>query len=146
MSNTQESTKGTLVSKFNEKTLAMSVVASVAMMSVASTATAGAFEDAVKSDRTSASSLTGNQGAAEQGLSSIYNLGKYIAIVIGLFLAIGGLMAVSKAAKTEGQKSQMPGWISFGIGGLLTVVGFFMFAVGKTATNVIGADGTTTGG
>ena len=52
-------------------------------------------------------------------------------------------MAVSKAAKTEGQKSQMPGWISFGIGGLLTVVGFFMFAVGKTATNVIGADGST---
>lgn len=140
MSNKQE---GTLVSKFNDKTLAISVVASVAMMSVASTATAGAFDDAINSDRSSASSLTGNQGAAEQGLSSVYNLGKYIAVVIGLFLAIGGLMSVSKAAKTEGQKSQMPGWISFGIGGLLTVVGFFMFAVGKTATNVIGADGTS---
>lgn len=142
--NEQSKTKGTLVSKLNDKTLALSVVASVAFMTVTSTANAGAFDDAIKSDRTSASSLTGNQGAAEQGLSSVYNLGKYIAVVIGLFLAIGGLMAVSKAAKTEGQKSQMPGWISFGIGGLLTVVGFFMFAVGKTATNVIGADGKGT--
>lgn len=144
MSNKQAAKTDTFVSKFNEKTMAMSVGATVALMTVASPAMAGAFGDAIKSDRDSASSLTGNQGAAEQGLSSVYNLGKYIAIVIGLFLAIGGLMAVSKAAKTEGQKSQMPGWISFGIGGLLTVVGFFMFAVGKTATNVIGADGTTT--
>lgn len=144
MSNKQAAKTDTFVSKFNEKTMAMSVGATVALMTVASPAMAGAFSDAIDDDRTSASSLTGNQGAAEQGLSSIYNLGKYIAIVIGLFLAIGGLMAVSKAAKTEGQKSQMPGWISFGIGGLLTVVGFFMFAVGKTATNVIGADGTTT--
>lgn len=143
--NEQSKTKGTLVSKLNDKTLALSVGATVALMTVASPAMAGAFGDAIEDDRKSASSLTGNQGAAEQGLSSIYNLGKYIAIVIGLFLAIGGLMAVSKAAKTEGQKSQMPGWISFGIGGLLTVVGFFMFAVGKTATNVIGADGKSTG-
>lgn len=142
--NEQSKTKGTLVSKLNDKTLALSVGATVALMTVASPAMAGAFGDAIKSDRDSASSLTGNQGAAEQGLSSVYNLGKYIAVVIGLFLAIGGLMAVSKAAKTEGQKSQMPGWISFGIGGLLTVVGFFMFAVGKTATNVIGADGNST--
>lgn len=142
--NEQSKTKGTLVSKLNDKTLALSVGATVALMTVASPAMAGAFGDAIKSDRDSASSLTGNQGAAEQGLSSVYNLGKYIAVVIGLFLAIGGLMAVSKAAKTEGQKSQMPGWISFGIGGLLTVVGFFMFAVGKTATNVIGADGKGT--
>lgn len=143
--NEQSKTKGTLVSKLNDKTLALSVVASVAFMTAASTATAaGTFDAAISADRTSASSLTGNQGAAEQGLSSVYNLGKYLAIVIGLFLAIGGLMAVSKAAKTEGQKSQMPGWISFGIGGLLTVVGFFMFAVGKTATNVIGADGSGT--
>lgn len=142
--NEQSKTKGTLVSKLNDKTLALSVGTTVALMTVASPAMAGAFGDAIKSDRDSASSLTGNQGAAEQGLSSVYNLGKYIAVVIGLFLAIGGLMAVSKAAKTEGQKSQMPGWISFGIGGLLTVVGFFMFAVGKTATNVIGADGKGT--
>lgn len=141
MSNTQE---GTLVSKFNEKTLAMSVFASVFMMSVATTATAGAFDDAIKADRSSASSLTGNQGAAEQGLSSAYNLFKYGAIVIGLVMCIGGLMAASKAAKTEGQKSQMPGWISFGIGGIMTVVGSVMWMVGKTTTNVLGADGTTT--
>lgn len=142
--NEQSKTKGALVSKLNDKTLALSVGATVALMTVASPAMAGAFGDAIKNDQDSAKALTGNQGAAEQGLSSVYNLGKYIAVVIGLFLAIGGLMAVSKAAKTEGQKSQMPGWISFGIGGLLTVVGFFMFAVGKTATNVIGADGKTT--
>lgn len=133
--------KDTMLSKLNNKTISMSVMASVAIMGISTSAMAGPFDTVVNADRDKTQSLTGGGGAAEEGLGKIYNLGKYIAVVIGLFLAIAGLMSVSKAAKTEGQKSQMPGWISFGIGGLLTVVGFFMFAIGKTATNVIGADG-----
>lgn len=72
----------------------------------------------------------------DQSMGRLYDIVRYIAVIIGLFLSIGGLMSVSKAAKTEGQKSQMPGWITFAIGGLMTVVGTLMFVIGNSARNL----------
>ncbi|MGP9666558.1 hypothetical protein [Psychrobacter sp. AOP31-A1-22] len=144
--NTKQNSTG-LISKIQDKTLRYSVLAMTAGSSfVAMTANAQDFDDIVNADRDASNSmLSTGTGGAESGLGTIYNLVKWVAIVIGLVLAISGLMYVSKASKSEGQKSQMPGWITFGIGGLMTVVGVFMFAVGKSAVEVIGSQGSSTG-
>lgn len=131
-----------VMSKVNDKTMAFSAAATAMLLS--SSAMAASFNDSINADRAASKSMVSGEGAAETGLASIYDFIKWVAIVIGLVLAISGLLYVSKASKSEGQKSQMPGWITFGIGGLMTVVGIFMFAVGKTAVSVIGADGKTT--
>lgn len=140
MNTKQKSTS--LTAKIQDKSLSYSVVIMATLASLASgTASAAGFDDAVGADRgASKSMLGGGNDGAETGLTNIYNLIKWVAVVIGLVLAISGLMYVSKASKSEGQKSQMPGWITFGIGGLLTVVGVFMFAVGKSAVEVIGSE------
>lgn len=83
----------------------------------------------------------GDTSNVKQGLGKVYDIVKYIAIIIGLVLCVGGLLSVSKAAKTEGQKSQMPGWITFGIGGLMTVVGTMMFIVGNSARDLATSSG-----
>ena len=135
-----------VVSKVNDKAMAFSAAAT-AMLLTSPAMAAGSFADKVAADRAASKSMVAGsgEGAAESGLASIYDFIKWVAIVIGLVLAISGLLYVSKASKSEGQKSQMPGWITFGIGGLMTVVGIFMFAVGKTAVSVIGADGSAAG-
>lgn len=139
--NTKQNNTG-LIATIQDKSLAYSVLAMTAAASFATTAAnAAGFDDVVNADRGASNSMlqTGT-GGAESGLGTIYNLIKWVAVVIGLVLAISGLMYVSKASKSEGQKSQMPGWVTFGIGGLLTVVGVFMFAVGKSAVEVIGSE------
>lgn len=134
-----------VVSKVNDKAMAFSAAAT-AMLLTSPAMAAGSFTDRINADRAASKSMVSGEGAAETGLASIYDFIKWVAIVIGLVLAISGLLYVSKASKSEGQKSQMPGWITFGIGGLMTVVGIFMFAVGKTAVSVIGADGNAANG
>lgn len=133
-----------VMDKIGSKSVELSAVATAALLSSTSAmAGSGSFSDMIDADRQASKSMVGgNGGAAESGLSSIYEFIKWGAVVIGLVLAVSGLLYVSKAAKSEGQKSQMPGWITFGIGGLMTVVGVFMFAVGKTAVSVIGAEET----
>lgn len=141
--NTKQNSSG-LITRIQDKTLTYSVLAMMAGSSfVAMTANAAGFDEVVNADRDASNSMlqTGT-GGAESGLGTIYNLIKWVAVVIGLVLAISGLMYVSKASKSEGQKSQMPGWVTFGIGGLMTVVGVFMFAVGKSAVEVIGSEGS----
>lgn len=139
--NTEQKTLG-IMDKFNDKALSLSVLAMTAAASMSASAT-NTFDDIVNEDRDASNSMlqTGT-GGAESGLGTIYNLIKWAAIVIGLVLAVSGLLYVSKASKSEGQKSQMPGWVTFGIGGLMTVVGVFMFAIGKSAVEVIGSQGS----
>lgn len=43
----------------------------------------------------------GDKGSLDTSLSRLFDIGKYIAIVIGIFMAIGGLMSVSKATKPK---------------------------------------------
>lgn len=140
---TEQNSTG-LIAKIQDKTLTYSVLAMTAASSFGvMSANAEDFDDIVNADRDASNSmLSTGTGGAESGLGTIYNLIKWAAIVIGLVLAVSGLMYVSKASKSEGQKSQMPGWITFGIGGLMTVVGVFMFAVGKSAVEVIGSQGS----
>ena len=132
-----------LIARINAKTLSFYLFMTAFIASMISPAYAGAdLEKLSTTDGTKYGSFTGasgDKGSLDTSLSRLFDIGKYIAIVIGLFMAIGGLMSVSKAAKTEGQKSQMPGWITFAIGGIMTVVGTLMFILGNTAADLAGA-------
>lgn len=122
-----------LANTISDKATGLVVGATAAVMTTPVLA-AGWEEDA----NTNAAFVGANTdtGSFQTSMGKLYEIIKYAAIVIGLIMCIGGIMSVSKAAKTEGQKSQVPGWIAFALGGVMTVIGSIMFVTGNTAKNL----------
>lgn len=122
-----------LANKVSDKVTGIAIGAAMALPSTGVLA-AGWESDA----NTTAAFVGGNNstGSFQSSMGKLYEIVKYAAIVIGLVMCVGGILAVSKASKTEGQKSQAPGWITFALGGVMTVVGTLMFITGNTAKNL----------
>ena len=77
-------------------------------------------------------------GAVESSIKGFINIIKWVGLLIGIVLVIGGLLAVKKASATEGQKSTMPGWMAVIIGGLMTIVTTIAVVVGRSAEGLAG--------
>lgn len=129
-----------LIQKIDEKSTKMYVILGTTVSGLLSNqAFADSFDDYRNQNGGNTTLLSGDgTGAIETSIKGGINLIKWLGLLVGICVALGGLWSVKKAAATEGQRSTTPGWIAVIIGGLMTIVATIAIIIGATAENLAG--------
>lgn len=130
-----------LVTKVADKSLTMYFMATLGLTAflISNPALADSFDDYKKANGGDKTLLSADgSGAVASSVQGFINIIKWVGLLIGICLVIGGLLSVKKASATEGQKSTTPGWMAVVIGGLMTVVTTIAVVVGRSAEGLAG--------
>lgn len=132
-----------LVEKLDDKMTniyVMAILASSTMLASSNAlAAADSFDDYKKANGGDKSLLSQDgTGAVESSVKGFINIIKWIGLMVGVVLVIGGLLTVKKATASNGQQSPMVGWMTVLIGGLMTIAATIAVVLGRSAEGLAG--------